>query len=199
MAKKSAALLVVAAVVVFRLIGPLAGPEVARVLANVSPLAALIVAGAIYLPRPAAFAVPFGALFVSTVAVNLAKGWPLLDLYTLGTVVSFMVVFRLAWPVRGTRSAAAAFLTAIAGSVVFYLVSNSLAFAFEPGYPKSPAGWWQAQTVGLPLPGAPPSWWFLLKSLIGDSIFMAFMIAVCHPFAPAPASRAGRQAAASRA
>jgi hypothetical protein len=197
MAKKSAAILILAAVVVFRLIGPLAGPEVARVLANVSPLAALIVAGAIYLPRPAAFAVPFGALFVSTVAVNLAKGWPVLDLYTLGAMASFAAVYAVAWQVRGTHSAAVAFVTALAGSVVFYLASNSLAFLFEPGYPKTPAGWWQAQTIGLPIPGAPPTWWFFLKSLIGDSIFMAVMIAVCHSFPPG--TRDGRQVAPSRA
>ena len=184
------AILIVLAVVVFRLIGPLAGPEVARVLANISPLAALVVAGAVYLPRRAAFAVPFGALFLSTLAVNLAKGWPLIDFYTLGAMGAFAIVFALAWQVRGTRRVPVVMGISLAGTVVFYLVSNTLAFVFEPGYAKSLAGWWQAQTTGLILPGAPPSWWFFLKSLAGDLVFMGLMVAVCHPFKSRSAGQA---------
>ncbi len=186
-------LLVIAAVVVFRLVGPLTGGAVATVLANVSPLAAVVVAGAIYLPRRAAFVVPFGALFISTVAVNLAKGWPVVDFYTLGMLLAFGLLFLLAWTGRGTRRVGTVFALSLTGTVLFYLFSNSIAWLYEPGYAKSAVGWWQAQTVGLPLPGAPPAWWFFLKSLAGDLLFTTLMVAVCHPWrrtaeAPAPAS-----------
>lgn len=174
-------LLVIAAVVVFRLIGPLAGGTVGTVLANVSPLAAVIVAGAIYLPRWAAWGVPCGALFISTVIVNLAKGWPVWNVYSLGAIACFTIIFALAWTGRGTRRVSHVFALSLTGTVLFYLLSNSLSWLFEPGYTKSLAGWWQAQTVGLPLPGAPPAWWFFLKSLAGDLLFTTLIVLACHP------------------
>jgi hypothetical protein len=177
----AAALILVAAVVVFRLIGPLAGGPVSLVLANVAPLAAVVVAGAIYLPRRVAFAVPFGALFVSTVVVNWAKGWPVASPYTAVVAFCFVLVFAMAWTLRGTRRIPAVVGMTVAGTLVFYLLSNTVAWVFEPGYARSLGGWLQSQTVGLPLPGAPPSWWFLLKSLAGDLLFAAVMIGVCHP------------------
>jgi len=177
----AAALILVAAVVVFRLIGPLAGGPVSLVLANIAPLAAVVVAGAVYLPRRVAFAVPFGALFISTVVVNWAKGWPVASPYTAVVALCFVLVFAMAWMIRGTRRVPAVVGMTVAGTLVFYLLSNTVSWVFEPAYARSLAGWLQAQTVGLPLPGAPPSWWFLLKSLAGDLLFAALIIGVCHP------------------
>jgi hypothetical protein len=92
-----------------------------------------------------------------------------------------MLVFAMAWTIRGTRRIPAVVGMTVAGTLVFYLLSNTVAWVFEPGYARSLGGWLQSQTVGLPLPGAPPSWWFLLKSLAGDLLFAALMIGVCHP------------------
>lgn len=177
----AAAVILVAAVAVFRLIGPLVGGPVSLVLANISPLAAVVVAGAVYLPRRVAFAVPFGALFISTLVVNWAKGWPVTSPYTAVVGVCFVVVFALAWTIRGTRRVSAVVGMTVAGTLVFYLLSNTVSWVFEPSYARTSAGWLQAQTVGLPLPGAPPTWWFLVKSLAGDLLFSALMIAACHP------------------
>jgi hypothetical protein len=188
----AAALMLVAAVAVFRLIGPLAGGPFSLALANIAPLAAVVVAGAVYLPRRVALAVPFGALFVSTLVVNWAKGWPVASPYTAAVGLCFGLVFALAWTIRGTRRVPAVLGVTVAGTLVFYLASNTVAWIFEPAYARTFAGWLQSQTVGLPLPGAPPSWWFLAKSLAGDLLFSGLMIAVCHPRAttprPAPAS-----------
>jgi hypothetical protein len=177
----AAAVILVAAVAVFRLIGPLVGGPVSLLLANISPLAAVVVAGAVYLPRRVAFAVPFGALFVSTVVVNWAKGWPVASPYTAVVGLCFVLVFALAWSIRGTRRVPAVLGMTVAGSLLFFVLSNTVAWVFEPSYARSVAGWLQAQTVGLPLPGAPPTWWFLVKSLAGDLLFAGLMIAVCHP------------------
>lgn len=177
----AAALILVAAVAVFRLIGPLAGGPVSLILANVAPLAAVVVAGAIYLPRRVALAVPFGALFVSTLVVNWARGWPLASPYTAAVALCFGLVFALAWTIRGSRRVPAVLGMTVAGTVVFYLTSNTVAWIFEPAYARTFGGWLQSQTVGLPIPGAPPSWWFLVKSLAGDLLFISLMMAVCHP------------------
>jgi len=181
MREVAAALILVAAVAVFRLIGPLVGGPVSLILANVAPLAAVVVAGAVYLPRRVAFAVPFGALFVSTLVVNWVRGWPVASPYTAAVGLCFGLVFALAWTIRGTRHASAVVGMTVAGTVVFYLASNTVAWFFEPAYARTVAGWLQSQTLGLPIPGAPPSWWFLVKSLAGDLLFTGLMVAICHP------------------
>ena len=177
----TAALILVAAVVVFRLIGPLAGGPVALITANVAPLAAVVVAGAVYLPRRLAFGVPFGALFISTLLVNWAKGWPIASPYTAVVALCFGLVIVLAWAVRATPRVRTVLGVTVAGTLVFYLASNTVSWVFEPGYARSLGGWWQAVTVGLPIAGAPPTWWFLLKSLAGDLFFAGLMVAACHP------------------
>jgi hypothetical protein len=189
MREVAAAVMIVAAVAVFRLIGPLAGGQVSLFLSNLSPLAAVVVAGAIYLPRRVALVVPFGALFVSTVVVNWAQGWPVASPYTAVVAVCFGLVFALAWLVRGTRRIPVVLGMTVAGTLLFYLLSNTVSWVFEPSYPRSVGGWVQSLTIGLPLPGAPPSWWFLVKSLAGDLLFTALMIAVCHPRTAATAAR----------
>jgi hypothetical protein len=174
-------ILAIVAVVVFRVVGPLAGPTVANALANISPLAAVIVTGAIYLPRPAAFAVPLGALLLSTLAVNAVKGWPIVDPFTLGSIVGFLLLFALGWRVRGTRRVRVVLAVSLAGTLSFFLFTNTISFFFEPAYVKTLAGWLQCLSVGLPQ--YPPTWLFLLKSLAGDLLFTALIILACHPFA----------------
>ena len=137
----AAAVLIVAAVAVFRLAGPLAGGETALLLANISPLAAVVVGGAIYMPRRAAFMVPFGALFVSTLVVNAVRGWPLISPYTAVVALCFALVFALAWLVRGTRRVSTVLGVTVAGTLVFYVLSNTVAWFFEPAYAPSAAGW----------------------------------------------------------
>jgi hypothetical protein len=193
MRELAAATVLVVAVVVFRLIGPLVGGPAALVLANISPLAAVVVAGAVYLPRRAAFLVPFGALFISTLVVNWAKGWPVASPYTAAVAVCFVLVFAMAWRIRGTKKASVVWGMTLTGTLAFYLMSNTVSWLFEPAYARSLAGWAQAQTVGLPLPGAPPTWWFFLKSLAGDLLFAGVMIRLFHPrraLAAAPAAPA---------
>jgi Family of unknown function (DUF6580) len=174
-------ILAIAAVVVFRMIGPLAGPVVANALANISPLAAVIVTGAIYLPRPAAFVVPFGALLLSTLAVNAVRGWPIVDPFTLGSVAGFLLLFAIGWRVRGTRRVPVVLAVSLSGTLIFYVFTNTISFFFEPAYAKTLSGWLQCLSVGLPQ--YPPTWFFLLKSLAGDLLFTALIILACHPFA----------------
>lgn len=62
----------------------------------------------------------------------------------------------------------------ILGALLFYLFSNTGAWLSSPGYAKSLAGWVQALTVGLP--GYPPTWVFLLKTLTGTGLFTGLFV-----------------------
>ena len=110
--------------------------EVAKIVANVSPLAALVVAGALYLPRRAAWIVPCGALFISTVLLNVVKGFPVLSFDTLAAISGFFAIFALSWQWRGQGSARVSFPTVLGvtalSSVVFYLWTNTASFALPP-------------------------------------------------------------------
>lgn len=190
------AILMIVALVIFRLVGPLMGGDVAAAVANFSPMAAAMVAGAIYLPGKMAFAVPFGALFVSTLLVNWAKGVPLTNWFVLGAVAGFAIQFALGWLARGTRRIPLVLGIMVAGSLVFYLLSNTMSFFFEPAYPRNFGGWIQCLTLGLPLPGAPPTFVFLVRSLFSDLLFISLFILACHPSAsPQQLSRHPVQAA----
>ena len=56
--------------------------------------------------------------------------------------------------------------------VLFYAVANTYSWLAWPGYAMTPAGWWQAQTTGVPGIN-PPAWMFLRNALIADSIWCA--------------------------
>lgn len=177
----------IVAVVIFRMAVPLAGGETAALLANISPLAAVIVCSAIHLPRRAALLVPFGALLLSTAAVNLVRGWPVANIHTLISVAGFAAVFALGWAVRGRRGALPTLAAVLAGSVLYYFISNTGSFFFDPGYAKTWAGWWQCLTVGLPQ--YPPTWTFLLRSVAGDLVFAGLFLLCCRRSRRLPLSR----------
>ena len=62
--------------------------------------------------------------------------------------------------------------------VLFYAVANTYSWLAWPGYQMSAAGWWQAQTTGLPGIN-PPAWMFLRNALIADSIWCAIAGLLC--------------------
>lgn len=62
--------------------------------------------------------------------------------------------------------------------VLFYAVANTYSWLAWPGYQMTAAGWWQAQTTGLPGIN-PPAWMFLRNALIADSIWCAIAGVLC--------------------
>jgi hypothetical protein len=67
-------------------------------------------------------------------------------------------------------------------SLAFYLIANtfswwhSLGLNSAQGYPASLAGWWMANTVGLP--GYVPTWTFLRNAVAGDLFFCLLLLLV---------------------
>ena len=61
------------------------------------------------------------------------------------------------------------FSGALAGSLFFYLVTNTASFLGDATYAHTAAGWWQAMTVGHP--EFPPTILFFRNTLISDLAF----------------------------
>jgi hypothetical protein len=69
----------------------------------------------------------------------------------------------------------------IAASLIFYVVTNSVSWIYDPGYAKNFAGWLQALTTGLPAYSATPTWMFFRNSLLSD-LFFTCLFVLCMQF-----------------
>ncbi len=167
-------------VIVMRVAVPfVAGTDSASLLWNFSPIAALALCGAFAMPKRWAIAFPLLALFFSDLALNAYYGaellggwlWVRYAALALLTFVGFQIHRRF-----DLRQAAFALLPAsLAGSVFFYLVTNTASWIAQPAYAKTLAGWVQSLTVGLP--GFAPTWMFFRSSLLSDLLFTGVFVA----------------------
>lgn len=140
---------------------------------NLQPLGALFFCGMalfgvrwIWVPALAWF-----LTYPLTSAMN-GYGWSAQFLVPLA---GFTVIAALGFFFR-KKSTGLIFAGSLASAVAFYLITNSLSWAFDPGYTKSLAGFIQALTVGLPQ--YTPTWAFLRNGLISQAIFSgAFLMA----------------------
>lgn len=135
-----------------------------NLLPNFSPWMALAFTGTLVMPRALSWWVwPVAMLGVNLAALGVG---PALDPESLAIYGMYGIASFLASRQRGTLSVAGALAGVLACSLVFYVVTNTAAWLVEPAYVKSFAGWFQAQTSGLPQ--YPPSWTFLRNSLLSD-------------------------------
>ncbi len=117
------------------------------------------------------FTVPLLALFVSDVVLNLHYGASLLDPLIFGRYLALVAVGLLGVALQNRASLKTMLPASIAGSVIFYVITNTFSWLSDPGYVKNFAGLVQALTVGLPAYSATPTWMFFRNSLVSDLIF----------------------------
>jgi hypothetical protein len=164
------AILLIGGVALFRCLRPwVGGPE------NFAPLAALALCGAAYFQKPWDWAGPLLALLISDVVLNFHYQQALLTPNTLAAATAYLLIAGVGQRLARWRSWGVWLGGALFSSVIFYLVTNSFSWWTNVGYDKSPAGWWQALTVGLP--GFPPTWTFLRASVISDLLFTGVFVA----------------------
>lgn len=143
-------------------------------LANTAPLMAMSFGGGLLLGWRFCW-IPALLLFSSDLFLGLSAGTGIGG-YTFASAVIYTLVAAIgAWVGRrkqkGTRTSWwVLFGGTLSASLLFYVTSNTYAWAVSPLYEKSLAGWWQSQTVGIPGP-YPPSLFFLKNALIGDTIW----------------------------
>lgn len=122
---------------------------------NFSPVEAMaLFGGAYFASRAWAVLVPLAGMFVSDLALGLINGGNYSE-YFLGA--GFLLVYAaivlstlLGFGLRGKVSGARVLGYSLAGSVLFFLVTNFGAWLSIPAYPKTPAGLASAYAAGLP-------------------------------------------------
>lgn len=165
------------AVVAYRIGSGFAGSSDASWLHNFTPLAAVALCGAAYLPRRIACVLPLAMLFLSDVVLNVFHyHQPLLTAEILPRYFALALIAGLGFALRGRAGVASLLAASFAGSLGFYVITNTGSWLFEPAYARTFEGWLQALTIGLP--GYPPTWSFYRNTLLGDAFF-TLLFAAC--------------------
>ncbi|MFN2507960.1 MAG: DUF6580 family putative transport protein [Chthoniobacterales bacterium] len=170
------ALLLVLSAVAYRIVMGLFVQSDSTWLSNFAPLAAIALCGAVYFPRRYKFTVPLFALFASDVVLNMHYGASLLDPLIFGRYLALFAVGCLGLLLQDRASLKALLPAALAGSVIFYVITNAFSWLSDPGYVKNFGGLIQALTVGLPAYSATPAWMFFRNSLVSDLLFTCLFV-----------------------
>ena len=187
------ALLLIPLVVLFRifLAWQPAGAFYTTVLPGACPLSAVALCAGMFLPRRLALAVPLAILLFSDVVIDLHYHESFFSAYLLGRYVLLALIGLGGMALRRQRGVATALGATLAGSTLFYVASNALAWAGSTAYPQTFHGLWQALTVGTP--GFPPSYVFFRNGLVSDLLYSIVFVA-CVRLAPRAESVAGTDA-----
>jgi hypothetical protein len=191
------ALILILAAVAYRIAAGLLIHSGATWLSNLAPLAAIALCAAAYFPKRYKFTVPMIALLISDVVLNVRYGAPLLSPFVASHYLGFALVGGLGLLLQNRASLKTLLPASIAASVIFYVVTNIVSWAFDPGYVKNFGGLIQALTVGLPAYSATPTWMFFRNSILSD-LFFTLLFVACMNFGR-KTSRARAGAALPRA
>ena len=142
-------------------------------LSNFSPVMALAFCAGVYTHNRWMWLAPFAALVVSDLYID--HYYATVYSYQWGAggaasrIICFMAAIGLGVAVSGRRNWLNLFGGALAGSVLFYLVTNTVSWFGDLGYTHDVAGWWQAVTVGHPQ--FFPTLFFFRNTLVSDLLF----------------------------
>jgi len=145
-------------------------------LSNFTPLAAIALCSAAYFPNKYKFSVPLVTLFISDAVINFRYGAPLLDPQIFLRYVALAVVGCVGLLLQNRVSLKTLLPASVAGSIIFYVITNAFSWLSDPGYAKNWGGLVQALTIGLPGYSATPSWMFFRNSLVSDLLFTLLFV-----------------------
>lgn len=136
---------------------------------NFSAGYALAFCAGIYFPKRLRWTLTLGTLIIVNILTNLYYGVSPFHPYLFVKIIAFSALIWL-----GTKFAAkSSWLKQVAGgllgAVIFYILTNTASWLWDPAYQKTLLGWFQALTIGTP--GFPPTIQFLLNSLISGGLF----------------------------
>jgi hypothetical protein len=175
------ALILTLSAVAYRIAAGLLIHSGATWLSNFAPLAAIALCGAAYLPIKFKFAVPLGVLLVSDLFLNYFYGAALIQSQMFSHYVALGLVGLIGFALQNRASIKTLLPASIAGSTIFYLITNTFSWLSDPGYVKNFSGLVQALTVGLPEYSATPTWMFFRNSILSD-LFFTLLFVACMSF-----------------
>lgn len=175
------ALVLIVCAVIYRIATGLMIHSGAVWFAELYPARAIALCAAVYFPTKYKFSVPLVAFFISDAVINYHYGVTLLDPQILSRYFALVLVGCFGLLLQNRASLKTLLPASLAGSTVFYLITNIFSWMSDPGYAKNFGGLIQAVTVGLPQYSSTPSWMFFRNSLLSDLLFTLLFV-VCMSF-----------------
>ena len=151
---------------------------------NFSAAYAIAFCGAVYFSGAMAWWLPLGTLLITDIALNVFYyKEPVFSGYMLVKMLGFAAIIALGKLFSARDGWFKLLGGGLLGAILFYLISNTASWIYNPGYAKTLAGWWQALTTGLP--GFPPTWEFFRSTLMSMGLFTALFVSSVKLTAPA--------------
>jgi hypothetical protein len=150
------------------LVGMILGAAASRLIPhppNFAPIGAMaLFGGACFASKRMAFLVPLAAMLLSDLAIGLLSGDLSFGLHRLIPVVygSFALIVCLGFWLRRHRNALPIAGTALAGSVLFFVLTNFGVWALGSWYPKTCDGLVACYVAAIP---------FFQNTLLGDAVY----------------------------
>lgn len=145
---------------------------------NFSAAYALCFCAGVYFQGRQAWWLPLGTLLLTDVLLNgLYYHFPIFNAYMLINYLGYAALILLGRKFTARSSWLKLVGGGVLGAILFYLITNTAAWMYEPTqpYPKTPAGWWQALTIGTA--GWPETWKFFRSTLLSGGLFTGLFAA----------------------
>lgn len=125
-------------------------------LPNFAPIGALALFSGVYLSKKYALVIPLAAMVISDFFI----GWHSLVLFTWG---SFALIGVIGWSVRKRKNVFTILGGSLAGSILFFLITNFAVWAFTPLYTRTISGFIQCYIMAIP---------FFRNTVLGDLFYV---------------------------
>lgn len=129
--------------------------------ANATPIVAIALFAGVYFNRRLSIILPLVAMFLSDLLIGFYS-WPIM----VAVYASFAVAGVMGWWLAKHRGVATTIGATLAGSTLFFLVTNWAVWQFSALYVHTPAGLMQSYIAGLP---------FYRNMLLGDLFFVGVL------------------------
>ena len=126
---------------------------------NIAPIGALALFVGTYLPRRWGWALPLIAMLVSDYMIGFYTPGVMASVY-----LSFAGITLIGWALRRQRSSLSIVAGALAGSTLFYLITNFAVWAYSDWYPHTLSGLLSSYALALP---------FFRNTAVGDVLYSA--------------------------
>jgi len=135
---------------------------------NFSAFYGLAFCAGAFFSRSAKWYLPLGTLVVTDIVLGLCY-YRSFSAGQLANYAAFAGIILLGTRFSGRSSFLRLLSGGILGAVLFYLITNTAAWLFDPNYPKNLAGWFLALTKGRS--GYPPTLAFFWNTLMSGGLF----------------------------
>ena len=162
---------------------------------NFSVAYAFAFCAGVYFSGAWAWALPLGVMLATDVGLNVCYYHePPFAFYLVLNYALYAALIGLGKWFGGKASLFKLVLGGLAGAVLFYVATNTLAWLQDAAYTKTIAGWIQALTLGRP-DWHPTTWEMFRNTLASGGLFTALFVASAKLTAESPAEKTAGQRA----